>query len=143
MLGAPEWGVGELMGGARDRKYFVCHDGGARAYTMAAGGVKTSFNRRHWRFETYPCAPRPPQGLWCCHRPHLAPRGYQESDPWRVRTVREGHSATSPPNVVGLRGGPAESTGCSLGLGSDPARINGGRWRMCVLWQGGDKKGGV
>lgn len=99
-----------------------------------------SLNRRGGRFQTYLCAPKPPPGLLSCHRPHPAPRGYRENDPWRVRTIREGRSATSPPNVVRPRGGPAGSTGCSLGLVSDPARIDGERRRMCGLSQGDDKE---
>ena len=90
---------------------------------------------------TYLCAPRPPRGLLSRHHPHPAPREYQENDPWPVRTGREDRSATSPPKVVQPRGGPAGSTWCSLGLASDPSRMDGGRgWRQCIFLQRGDKR---
>ena len=98
--------------------------------------------RRTWRIsQTYPYAPKPPPGLLYHHLPRPAPIGYQENDPWPAQTGREDRSATSPRKVVLPRGGPAGSTACSLGLVSDPARIDGGRgWRQCIFSQRGDKR---
>ena len=108
---------------------------------LARNSKNPGFRRRYNTFQAYPCVPKSLPGLLCHHHPHPAPRGYQESDPWPVRTGREDHSATSPPRVVRLRGGPAGSTGYSLGLVSDPTRIDGRRrWRQSIFSQRGDNR---
>lgn len=108
---------------------------------LARNGKNLGFRPRYKIFETYPCVPKSPPGLLFHHRPHPVPRGYQENDPWPVQTGREDHSATSPPKVVWLQGGPAGSTSYSFGLVSNPARIDGRRrWRQCIFVLRGDKR---